>query len=61
MGYEIIVFSILTGLMLGNGIVGVFHIKPKELSDRKRTAHGLISLTLGAWALVTLLIMGGII
>jgi Na+/proline symporter len=61
MGYEMIVFTILTVLVLGSGLVAVFHIKPKELSARRKTAHGLISLTLGAWATVTLLIMGGFI
>lgn len=61
MGYELIVFTIITVLMLGSGLVGVFHIKPKELSDRRKTAHGLISLTLGAWATVTLLMLGGFI
>ncbi len=61
MGYELIVFTILTVLILGSGLVAVFHIKPKELSDRRKTAHGLIMITLGAWATVTLLIMGGFI
>ena len=61
MGYELIVFTILTVLVLGSGMVAVFHVKPKELSDRRKTAHGLIMITLGAWATVTLLIMGGII
>ena len=61
MGYELIVFTIITVLILGSGLLGVFHYKPHEISDRRKTAHGLISITLGAWALVTLLILGGFI
>jgi len=62
MAYELTVFVILTILTLASGIGAVFHYKAKEpVSDRAKTAHGLISLTLGAWATVTLLIMGGII
>jgi len=61
MGYELIVFTIITVLMLGSGLLGVFHYKAKELSNRRKTAHGLISLTLGAWATVTLLMLGGFI
>ena len=61
MGYELTVFVIITVLMLGSGLLGVFHYKPHEISSRRKTAHGLISLTLGAWATVTLLMLGGII
>lgn len=61
MAYELTVFVILTILIISSGIVSVFHYKPKPISDRKKTAHGLISLTLGAWATITLLILGGII
>ena len=62
MGYELTVFVILTLLVLGLGIVNVFHIRPKEKpTDRRMTAHGLIWLSLFAWSTVTLLIMGGII
>jgi len=60
MGYEII-FIIMTILFIGSGLLNVFHYKQKPISDRKRTVNGLISLTLGAWATVTLLIMGGFI
>jgi len=60
MGYEI-VFIIMTILYLVSGLLNVFHYKQKPTSDRKQTAYGLISLTLGAWATVTLLIMGGFI
>jgi len=61
MGYEI-VFIIMTVIFIGGGLLNVFHYRPKEpITDRAKTAHGLISLTLGAWATVTLLIMGGFI
>ncbi len=62
MGYELTVFVILTILVITTGLAHVFHLKPKKpISDRHRTANGLIDLTLGAWAVVTLLIMGGLI
>lgn len=62
MAYELTVFVILTILTITSGLGAVFHYKSKEpISDRARTAYGLISLTLGAWATVTLLIMGGFI
>jgi hypothetical protein len=61
MGSELVIFTILTVLMLGSGLVGIFHVKQKPLSDRRRTAHGLINLILGAWATVTILIMVGFI
>jgi len=51
----------MTILFIGSGLLNVFHYKQKPISDRKKTVHGLISLTLGAWATVTLLIMGGFI
>jgi len=61
MGYEI-VFIIMTILFIGSGLLNVFHYRPKEIvSDRKKTFNGLISLTIGAWATVTLLIIGGFI
>ena len=62
MAYELIVFVILTILVISSGIISVFRYKPKKpISDRTMTTHGLINLTLGAWATVTLLILGGII
>ncbi len=62
MGNELTVFVIMTIIFIGGGLLNIFHYKPKEIiSDRKKTVHGLISLTLGAWATVTLLIMGGFI
>jgi len=62
MAYELTVFVILTILVIASGLGHVFHYKPKKpLTDRAKTASGLVDLTLGAWATVTLLIMGGII
>lgn len=61
MGYELIVFTIVSIVILLSGLLGVFHVKPKEMSDKRRTTYGLISLTLGAWAFLTVLRMGGII
>ncbi len=62
MGYELTVFVIMTIIFIGGGLLNVFHYRPKKLiTDRSKTAHGLISLTLGAWATVTLLIIGGFI
>ena len=62
MGYELTVFVILTILVLTSGLGHVFHYKTKKpLTDRTRTAYGLIDLTLGAWATVTLLMLGGFI
>ena len=62
MGYELTVFVILTILTITSGLGAVFHYKSKKpITDNERTAFGLISLTLGAWATVTLLIMGGLI
>ncbi len=62
MAFELTVFVILTILTIVSGIGAVFHYKSKKpITDNERTAYGLISLTLGAWATVTLLIMGGLI
>ncbi len=62
MGYELTVFVIMTILILIAGIANVFHFRSKkESTNNQKTAFGLIDLTLGAWAVVTLLIMGGLI
>lgn len=62
MGFEIVVFGILTFLMFVSGIAKVFHYRPKEkASDRVLTTSGLISLLLGTVATYYLLQLGGVI
>ena len=62
MGYEILIFSIITFLMFTGGLARVFHHKPKEpLSERAQTASGLINLFLGTIALYYLIQMVGVV
>lgn len=62
MGYELIVFGIITFLMFTGGLARVFHHKPKEpLSERAQTASGLINLFLATIATYFLLQLSGVI
>ncbi len=62
MGFEIVIFGILTALMFISGIGKVFHYRPKKpATDNVLTASGLISLFLGTIATYYLLQLGGVI
>jgi len=62
MGYEILVFGVMTIFALTNGLGRVFHYKSKkEISPRTQTTGGLISLFLGTLGIYYLLKMGEII
>ncbi len=62
MGFELVVFGIITFLFFTGGLARVFHYKPKEpLSERAQTVSGLINLFLGTIALYYLLQMAGVI
>ena len=62
MGFELVIFGLLTIFMFTGGISKVFHYRPKEtVSDNVLTTSGLVSLFLGTVALYYLLQLGGVI
>lgn len=62
MGFELVIFGVLTILMFTSGLSKVFHYRPKEpASDNVLTTSGLVSLFLGTIALYYLLQLGGAI
>lgn len=62
MGYELIVFGVITFLMFTSGIARVFRHKPKvPLTDKQQTVSGLINLFLATIATYYLLQIGGVI
>ncbi len=62
MGYELIIFGVITFLMFTSGMARVFHHKPKKpLTEKGQTLAGLISLFLATIATYYLLQIGGVI
>jgi len=62
MGFEILIFGILTFLMLTSGIARVYHVKSKKpITEKQQTGLGLFNLFLGTIALYYLLQLSGVI
>lgn len=62
MGFEILIFGILTLLMFTYGLSRIYHVKhSKPVTERQQTGLGLINLLLGTVALYYLLQLAGVI
>ena len=62
MGFEILIFGVLTFLMFTSGLSRIYHVKSKKpITEKQQTGLGLFNLFLGTIALYYLLQMAGVI